>query len=326
MLCAITSPDLTIVDMGCQKLKLLPLLLSPLLAPAQAPDYFPLQLGNQWVYRVSGVAAGSPLVVEVADQQTVGGNVYFVLRGFSNRSLLVRESDDGTLLLYDPAAQQERVWVRFGAAEGESFASAIDPCSAQATLTSRAAHYEGPVGVFDDALEVRYSVHCADAGFERELFLPWVGLARRTEFTLGGPRSYDLIYAELGGVTYVTEPQVSFSLALSVQPSQLTARITLRNTQAVPLPLEFPSSQDFDLVLWNQAGDEVYRWSADKVFLAVIRNTSFSGEKNWAVVIPLADAQGHPFPPGRYVAEANLATSSPDQYVARAAFQIVGGK
>jgi hypothetical protein len=308
--------------------------LLPAIALAQT-DYFPLQIGNQWFYRSSGFGGSSVVSIEVTGRRTVGAQPYFVLKDFQSRELLVRETSDGVLMISD--ASGEGVWVPFAAPDGGSFSSAVDACSTQGRVVSHAAHYEGPVGIFDDALEVRYSGGCADAGFTRELFLPWVGLVRREETTIGGPRVYDLIYAELGGVTFVSESQVSFILTLdkstyveNLQPpvdprravAQMTARLTLRNTQQPPLQLTFPTGQDFDLVLRNERGDEVYRWSRGRVFTQVFRNVAVSGEKNWVIVVPLADAGGNPLPVGQYTAEASLATTPPGQYTARLSFQI----
>jgi hypothetical protein len=307
-------------------LRLLCLLL-PAIAVAQT-DYFPLQIGNQWFYRSSGFGGGSVVSIEVTGRRTVGAQSYFVLKDFQNRELLVRETTDGALMI--SGANGEGVWVPFAASDGDSFSSAVDACSTQGRVVSHAARYEGPVGMFDDALEVRYSGRCNDAGFTRELFLPWVGLVRREETTIGGPRVYDLIYAELGGVTFVSDSQVSFILTLdkSVYVSSgatitsMTARLTLRNTQQPPLRLTFPSGQDFDLVLRNARGDEVYRWSRGKVFTQLVRDVALSGEKNWVVVLPLTDTSGNPLPAGQYTAEASLATAPPGQYTARVAFEI----
>ena len=297
---------------------------------AQTADYFPLEVGNQWIYRSSGFGGVTTVSMEVTGRRTMAAQDYFVVKDFREREVLVRQSEDGTLLILQDGG--EGVWVPFGASDGDAFRSVVDACSTDGKLMSHAASYAGPIGGFGDAVEVRYSGRCADAGLVRELFLPWVGLVRREETTIGGTRAYDLIYASLGGVTYVSEPHVSFTLTLdrsaygsnlpSVIP-QMTARLTLRNTQDRPWRLSFPTTQDFDLVLRNAQGDEVYRWSKGKAFGQVFRDVPISGEKNWTVVVPLADAGGRLFAPGRYTAEASLATSPAGQFTSRVFFEIL---
>lgn len=282
------------------------------IAFSQTPDYFPLQVGNQWVYRVTGRSATNSIVVEVTGQQTAGDHAYFTLRGFPSGQMLVRVAEDGKLAIFNPATNREETWVDFGAPQGSSFASAIDTCTQQGTLDSGSTHFEGPLGAFDNALVVKYSGRCADAGLEKEVFLPWIGLVQRTETTIAGPLTYNLVYAALGGVTFAAEPQLSFSLSVANR----MARMTLRNTQTNPVAVAFPSGQDFDLVLKDQSGTEVYRWSAGKMFTQIFRNLQITGEKNWVAVIPDS------VPDGRYTAEAFLSTAPPGQYTASVAIEL----
>jgi hypothetical protein len=91
--------------------------------------------------------------------------------------------------------------------------------------------------------------------------------------------------------------------------AELNARISLRNTLAAPVILEFPSGQDFDLALKNEKGEVVWRWSADKGFIALFRRVEFGpGERNWTAKIPLTQ-EGKPLPAGKYVVEAELSTA-----------------
>src|SRR5216684_1406942 len=70
-------------------------------------------------------------------------------------------------------------------------------------------------------------------------------------------------------------PQVSFTLSLNSAvyfqdpelplPPQMIARLIFRATVTPPVVLEFFSLQHFDLVIINDAGDEVFRWSAGRV-------------------------------------------------------------
>ena len=169
-------------------------------------------------------------------------------------------------------------------------------------------------------------------------FLPYVGLVRRTMTTIAGPVSYDLIYARMGGVTYVAEREVSFQLSLDravyyadfmppVDPRrsvpQMTARLTLRNTHPEPLPLTFPSGQSYDLVLKTEDGKEVYRWSEGKAFTQALRRETLAlGERNYVIVVPLADKAGKTLPEGRYLAEAWLTTMGPRLYSATLGFEL----
>ena len=284
-----------------------------------AADYFPLQVGNQWIYLASGRIAGDPLVVEVTASRTINGADYWEVRGFPGTAAVwLRMTEDGRLLAYDTQLGRELLWADFARPEGETYRTEIGVCNTAARISSRSARVSVPVGEFNNGLEIQYPPSgCADAGLTSEVYLPYVGLAQRTETTFAGPRRWDLVYAELGSVTYVSAPETSFSLAIdkpvyeigSGSPPQMRARITLRNTTQTPMELTFPSGQSFDLVFRNDRGEEVYRWSNDKGFTLALRRMSLAqGEKNWMVLAPLGEPQA-PLKPGIYTAEAWLTTA-----------------
>lgn len=291
---------------------------------AADPDYFPLQPGNSWVYKLTQGIGSDTAVVEVSQIQNFNGADYAGVN-FFGRSVWLRTKDDGTLVEYDANTNQEKAWVSFTASAGDTFPTQIDPCDKSGRIDSKAAGYKGPVGEFMNALRVTYQVSCADAGITSDTFLPYVGLVQHSITTIAGPRVYDLIYSRTGA-TEVTANQVSFSLALDsavypVSPTarrELTARMTVRSTAPDPITLTFPTGQDFDVVIRNEKGDDVYRWSVGKFFTQIVRTLKLGpGEKNYVLTVPLDNLNA-----GKYVVEANLATGNPRQYVAAVPFEL----
>ncbi len=298
---------------------------------AAAQEYFPLDKGNVWIYR-SGEATRT---VEISDLKIAGDHTYFALDGSS----LVRVTENGDLVALEQNSGGETIWVRFNAPEGESYRSGMGPCPSNATIASRAAPYTGPIGTFNNALRITYSGGtCADAGLIDEFYLPWVGLVQRTETTIAGPRTFDLIYARLGGVTVVSASELSFSVTLDkstytanlmppVDPKRavpaMTARISLRHSQPEPLKLTFSSGQTYELVIKDESGKEVYRWSDGQMFTQALREVEFpAGEKNWMVTVRLAGRDGNPLPQGKYTTEAWLTTTGTPTYRASVPFEM----
>ncbi len=304
---------------------------------AAHPDYFPLHVGNQWVYRGSGTRGESTLVLEITRTAEFNGRVYWLLHGLPGADYWLRMDDAGTLWAYNPDRSSEEVWYAFQASEGQPYTTAVPGnCCGRGMVSSRKAAYKGPIGEVDYALEVRYP-GVFQVGLDREVFLPYIGMVHRTQAT-GGPTyaTYDLIYSRTGGVTVIAEPELSFGLTLDqslytanlmppVDPQRsvplLTARLTLRNTTPHPVQLTFPSGQTYDLVIRNEKGEVVYRWSDGKFFTMAIRNESFSGEKNWVITVRLG-AEGKPWPPGKYVAEGWLTATAPRSFSASVGFEI----
>lgn len=287
---------------------------------AQA-DHFPLGSGNQWVYRSEGAGFTTVFTVEVKQSQSFNGKDYFEVEGFPEQNRVwLRNDGAGKVWMWDVEARAESIWIDFAAQPPSVFKPGSDPCASSAAVETREGEYKGPVGEFKNALVVRYAPgSCADAGLERDVFLPWIGLVRRTSQSFIGPRNYDLIYARLGA-TVVTGGESGFSLTLDravytanlmppVDPRRsvptAVLRLTVRNSGGEPLELSFNSSQRFNIVIYDSAGKVVYNWMAARLFMPVTGKESILGEKNWTEAIPLAMGD-IPLPAGRYVAVAEL--------------------
>ncbi len=275
-----------------------------------AQDYFPLQLGNQWIYRSSfaGGRNATQVVVDIPRQELVDGRVYSVVRGFAGAPVWLRSDDGGVLYRYDPGTGVETVWAEFQAAAGTTYRTTIDPCNSQARVESRSAVARTPAGDFAGALSIRYpAANCADAGLESELYVPYVGLVQRTSQTIAGPRVMTLTYARISGVTVLSEPELTFGLTLdkfTYSGGAIEARLSLRSTHERPQELRFRTSQQFDVVIRKESGEQVFRWSDGMLFGAVLSTELVGpGERHWPVTIPL-DA----IPDGGYIAEAWLTT------------------
>jgi hypothetical protein len=110
--------------------------------------------------------------------------------------------------------------------------------------------------------------------------------------------------------------EIAFTLALNKavytldptksSPPQMTARLIFCSTVLPPVVLEFFSFQRFDLQIINDAGEQVYLWSAGQFFPLIAQNIPVIGEVHWTVDVPLADTKGVPLPTGQYIAQAYL--------------------
>ena len=289
------------------------LLSTGITAMGAEPDYFPLAVGNSWVYRVTEGRVPDVQVVEVSGTAAFAGRDYFRVQ-FFGRDVYLRMASDGTLYEYDASAKREKVWIAFGGEAGQTFVTEIDNCTTSGKIEGKAVKYSGPVGSFDKALQISFAQACADAGVQSETYLPYVGLVEHVVNDIAGARKYSMVYSRIG-VTEVTTQEIRFSLSIDAASS--SARLTLRNTSPGPISLTFPSSQSYDLKLRNEKGDTVYVWSADKAFAQLFRTESFGpGERNYVILLPLEN-----LPPGKYVADAFLTTAPSGSYTASVVFE-----
>jgi hypothetical protein len=284
-------------------------------------DYYPLQTNNQWIYQASGNLRQDPVAVSITQSADFGGQTYFLYSGLDGPQWL-RADDLGVVYAYDSTTRLERILI---SADG-TFKPA-NSCNQTGHIVSTNASYSGPLGTWQGGvIEVQYDPgSCADAGTLRELYLPYVGLVQRTVQTIAGPRTYDLVYARLGGVMVATAPETSFTLALdnasyTASPTRgvARARLALRHTGPDTLKLDFTSGQEFDLTIRNSKGEAVYQWSSNKLFAQVLHSLEINGEKDWALSFPLDQLA-----PGSYTAEGFLTNIPARSYTSTVAFTIV---
>jgi hypothetical protein len=289
-------------------------------AASAAPEDFPLEVGNSWIYRVTEGRISRPGTVEVRAHETIEGRAYYRVNFFDDLVHL-RYDENGSLVQYDPELKQERMWIPLGAPAGEATGASIDPCSRSATVESRSAGIKTELGEFNTAVHVTYTLNCADAGVVQQYFLPYVGLILHESTSFAGPVRYELVYSRTG-TTNIDVRTNALTLATdgptykAGEDAKMLARVSLRVTE--PITLIFPSGQSTDLRIHNQEGQVVYSWSADKLFPQIYREEQIGpGERSWPMEVPLGQLQ-----PGKYLAEGWLTTES-KQYLAFVAFEIV---
>jgi hypothetical protein len=292
---------------------------------ADAQDYFPLQLGNQWIYRASlgGGRNATQVVVDIPREELADGRAYSVVRGLADTPVQLRQDEGGTLYRYDPGLGVESVWAEFGAPAGATYRTSIHPCNPTARVESRDSLARVPAGSFAGALSIRYPpANCADAGLESDTYVPFVGLVRRVSQTIAGPRTMELTYARISGVTVLSEPELTFGITLdrsrySTGPIQL--RMTLRSTGDRPVDLRFRTAQQFDVVVRRESGEPVFRWSDGRFFPTVLTSESVGpGERHWPVTVPIDGLDE-----GGYIVEAWLTTlGERPRFFASAGFEV----
>jgi len=292
-------------------------LLATGLAQAQ---YFPLQVGNQWIYRVDEGPVKELKVAEVLRAETIDDKEYFVYKGIQGEAARIRVTAENKLVQLN-ADGSESLWADFNAAEGDSYLTSFDPCTGRGRIESKKATTELLSRVWENGIQVSYSAaSCADAGVTDDLFLPGLGLAQRSYQSFTGPRRYKLSYARIGNASIVTSGEYSFRINLSQKTYAPRAifnlRLTLENWTKEPFKLHFNSGQRFDFAIRDAAGETVYYWSANRLFIAQVSEEVVTGEKNWTVTEEMD------IKPGEYVLEAWLTTDRKPAFKAQVPFTV----
>ncbi|MEZ5364566.1 MAG: BsuPI-related putative proteinase inhibitor [Bryobacterales bacterium] len=303
------------------------------LAVEASARFFPLAEGNSWTYNIDRFGPEEGVTVSVGAPVEMHGVAYFPVRGFAADEALLRADANGRVLQYIAEEGREALWYDFSLPIGGTWTPQTpDDCTGPATIGARNETASLPAGVFRETVTVEYGPGgCADAGIGEEVFAAGIGLVRRTETTIAGPRTMQLARARVGGRT-IESAGLSFSVKID-RPSYvhgangvaatLHASVTAENSSDIPLALTFPSPQLFDLSIRNEKGETVYTWSADKLFPAVVTDITL-GRRVFEVEIPL-EISGRPLPDGMYVVEAWMVQPREKLYSGSVPFMIRSG-
>ena len=286
------------------------------------PDYFPPEVGNIWMYRLVSNRIQTETAfrtVSVDAKETLNTREYFRVLYFG-RTVYLRSTEDGEIVSLNRGSGDEEPFLSLGTAEGKTFEAHIDQCTNTGKVVSRSAEVTTPAGGFQNALQITFQGNCADAGTTQEFYAAGTGLVSHEETSFAGPRLYQLVYFRAGSANGAAQ-EVSFTIGLDAPRypvgSSMAVRLTLRSTHPDPVTLHFPSGQSFDLKIFNEKGDSVYTWSADKFFTLIIRDETFGpGERTYGFPVPLGN-----LPAGRYRAQGFL-TTSPRMYLGETTFEI----
>ncbi len=292
-----------------------------------AVTFFPLAEGNTWTYAESG-AGGFTIAVGPAVE--VNGRTYYPLTGYGPQRYLVRTDESGALVAVEETNGTE--FPLAGFEPGRTYQTSASGCAQSAQVGTKPVDYTGPAGRFE-GLQIDYhGTQCADIGFEQELYGENIGLLRRTITTIAGPRQYDLVAARIGRLLLESAPgaaarlnvsEVRLTRASAAEAPKLDARFEIFIDRTDPLVLTFGSAQRADLVVRDQAGRELLRWSDGMMFAMLVGTEKFDGLRQFPLPVTLQDRSGHPLPDGNYIAEAYLKTiGGQPQFRAAVAFSL----
>lgn len=322
-----------------------------------AQDLWPVRLGNQWTYMIEGqINNGHKFKVEVTHRS--GGWAYiegtddFHGTGWGDRWWWM-SLYSGNIWIWDSTNYSFGRVFNLAAGKGHNFTSRIKgvPCVDDSVwlVTDDHATVETPVGTFNDCVIIdNIQPPCVDAGLTRMIFAPDVGLIEYSWTTIAGGHTAKLIHAVVDGTEYT---RIVYTAGYSVCLNINKITYTLTENRMPPIPLEGPpqhpdtlkirlkienetneavsfkhsSSQKYDFIIRDDSGTEVYRWSNDKRFAAVITSISLDLGKSliYEEAIELRDNDNNPLKPGNYTIEGVHTTMDNDlRQRATAAFKI----
>jgi hypothetical protein len=289
---------------------------------AWGADFFPLREGNNWTYR--NAANGQVFTVTVGTPFVLNDRVYYSMRGYTAQPVLVRLDEQNELLVVDQETYREQKLISFQPSD-TSWEAPFRMCSQQGQTAEQRAIHEGPAGPIRDVLDVRYqSFACADVGTAAEQFAENIGMLRRVSTSFAGPQVFDLVEAKVNKLQITARPHGRFTISTANAEllSDVTVYQELRSDGEPLLNLNFPSAQEFDVVVRDEAGTPIWTWSDGQFFAAGEHSRSIPSLWSRSVKIPrwVFSSPGL----GNYTIEGWLTTAHRDQFAAMVPVTIAG--
>ncbi len=290
-----------------------------------AGEFLPLESGNEWIYR--NAQSGQTFQVRVGTPVMADDKMYFSLRGYGDSMMLVRYDDDKQLVAFDEEQRKEFIVASFTPFERGRWQAYGRACDLEGQTLEKRTTHDGPAGAIREALQIEYRINgCADAGVVSEQFAENVGMLRRVVQSIAGPRTYDLVYARVGNTILEAMPGGRFTVSANPTPSSIRVTLRLQTLgSANPLPLTFPSSQEYEVLLRDDQGKVLWAWSEGKAFTQNLHSWNLQGQWSVTVDVPRPPSTSEPRA-AVYAVQAWLTTMGPaPQFAATAPVTITTG-
>lgn len=258
------------------------------IGPVTTVSYFPLQVGNHWLYARQGAGVVDTWRSAVSERfLSPAGRVYFAVDGHFGPRRLLRSTSLNGVFEYNPGGLGDNLVYLLGAPVGSTWVLQLKPLptmsplpdcltGSRLTVGSRTETLTVPAGLFTSVVRLDWAGPCRDAGITAEWFAPGVGLIKRTEDSFTGSITSELVQAEIGGRVL---PQAPYATTLSIDkpeyvnnlmpplgPESIPAvrgAFTVRNSTAIPIEFTFGGCKSLAIVVFDALGNEVLRARSD---------------------------------------------------------------
>jgi len=305
------------------------LFLSPLVPAQQSPEvaaglaagsYFPLEIGDHWVYRAdSRIGTGAYETWRIDRTDTANGNRYFVMGIYGVNSTLVGED-------WFRADDQGRIFVLTGNSDQLFLDPRLGGDPGQLNAVGQGGSYRTAVGMFSDTLIYANSdPFLAETGqFARGVGLLWSSQTMRTGSSGGFVYGRSLVEAVVGGGAI----HFTATAGIHVGMESLTLDVTGKKVTNCVLPCYFvacgfgptPPDPEGTYKPCARARVSLENWPTDASLSVRLRLvapdttvlydqkfalTPAPGDVTLTAQIPLYSAPNQPFPPGAYQLSAS---------------------
>src|SRR5262245_6132909 len=186
----------------------------------------------------------------------INERVYYVLRGYAAGDLLVRFNEQKDLVQVDQETGNEVTLTSFLPKQGGWWEAPSRGCRHEGMTLERGTAHDGKAGPIPDVLEVFYRViGCADTGIGSEQYAANIGMVRRATNSIAGPVTFDLESASVDNIRIDAAQHASFTAGvLQTEQQGIQVLLRLETNSPLDLKLRYPTGQEFDVAVRDDAG------------------------------------------------------------------------
>ncbi|MBI4614605.1 MAG: hypothetical protein HY720_13425 [Planctomycetes bacterium] len=300
-----------------------------------AKDLWPIdQQGNTWTYEVAP-PNGTPYKTDVKVVATSGG--WSKIEGFLGTRWWWTSGQSGRVWTWDATAGKHVLAFDLRTRQGGTFKVNVpgQSCLDGTTWTVKNSNLtvDTPVGTFEHCVYiVMTSPVCRAAPLGELVFAPNVGIVRYFWQSGNlGPDKWSVLYANVNGTEYkmketpaalkglsacISIDKYTYSLTTTRNmpplppgtrklPDTLVVRFEVKNETQETISYELRSSQQYDFVIRDESGKQLWIWSANKRFMQLVQTKELKPGESivFTESIVLSDLTGTPLPEGRYTVE-----------------------
>ena len=274
-------------------------------APVLANDYFPTNQQLHYQFAGFGNTTAESRSLHMRQTATEDDWVqYDNFAGFSNLWLW-RDEASQALYFWDKDNQRPVLLADFTEPPGSRYAISGLSCYNESRLDAWQTDFALPGGREVDVITLTltgcdHAVLSLHFGYQLGLIGWTVSQAEQQQqfLLISARQDNQWLNLSTGLNISATLPAIVDTSTTPLLP--VVARLT--NTHSQPLQLQFSSSQQFDILLYNEQEQLVRRWSDDKRFMSANTQIHLAPGESTALgdALLLRDSQNQPLPAGRY--------------------------